>query len=292
MKFEPWTFAYNLLGKRIERLFPQFQDLHVQLKKGGVRITYKAYVSFMILISIIAFVASLTLSLVMLPFLMSVPFLSPVNFILSFMLAGLTFVMTLILTYAYPGMKASNRKLPIENNMPYISSFLTLLSSSNVPPSTIFQSVTRIDTLSEVRQEFSNIVRDVEIFGTDLMNSILENAKYTPNDKLREILTGYVATVRTGGSPTEYLKIQTENITKERMSKLDVMLESLSAIAEIYIMVLVAMPLLFVVLFATLGMIGSGGTQLDPRLLLYLLTYAGIPIMGAIMTVIISTFEK
>lgn len=292
MKFEPWTFAYNLLGKRLERLFPQFEDLHTQLKKGGVRITYKAYVSFMFFISIITFVASLVLSMAMLPFLLNVPFFSATTFVLSFMLAGLTFVMTLILTYVYPGIIASNRKLPIENNMPYISSFLTLLSSSNVPPSTIFQSVTRIDTLKEVRQEFSNIVRDVEVFGVDLMNSILENAKYTPNDKLREMLTGYVATVRTGGSPTEYLKIQTENITKERMSKLDMMLESLSGIAEIYIMVLVAMPLLFVVLFATLGMIGSGGPMLNPRLFLYLLTYAGIPILGAVMTVIVSTYEK
>jgi archaellum biogenesis protein FlaJ (TadC family) len=292
LKFEPWTFAYNHLGKRLERLFPQFEDLHTQLKKGGVRITYKAYVSLMFFISIIAFVASLLLSLVMLPLLMNVSFFSVVTFVLSFMLAGLTFVMTLIITYVYPGIIASNRKLPIENNMPYISSFLTLLSSSNVPPSTIFQSVTRIDTLKEVRQEFSNIVRDVEVFGVDLMNSILENAKYTPNDKLREMLTGYVATVRTGGSPTEYLRIQTENITKERMSKLDMMLESLSGIAEIYIMVLVAMPLLFVVLFATLGMIGSGGSMINPRLFLYLLTYAGIPILGAVMTVIVSTYEK
>jgi archaellum biogenesis protein FlaJ (TadC family) len=292
LKFKPSAFAYNLLGKRLESLFPQFEDLHTQLKKGGVRITYKAYVSFMFFISIIAFVASLVLSLVLLPFLMNVPFFSVVTFVLSFMLAGLTFVMTLIITYVYPGIIASNRKLPIENNMPYISSFLTLLSSSNVPPSTIFQSVTRIDTLKEVRQEFSNIVRDVEVFGVDLMNSILENAKYTPNEKLREMLTGYVATVRTGGSPTEYLKIQTENITKERMSKLDMMLESLSGIAEIYIMVLVAMPLLFVVLFATLGMIGSGGSMINPRLFLYLLTYAGIPILGAVMTVIVSTYEK
>ena len=246
----------------------------------------------MILISIVTFAASLVLSIVMLPLLLRISLLSPTVFILSFLLAGLTFIFTLIFSYVYPGMKASNRKMPIENNMPYIASFLTLLSSSNVPPSVIFRSVTRIDTLKEVRQEFSNIVRDVEVFGKDLMNSILENAKYSPNDKLREILTGYVATVRTGGSPTEYLRIQTENITKERMGKLDVMLESLSAIAEIYIMVLVAMPLLFVVLFATLGMIGSGGTSLNPGLFLYLLTYVGIPIMGAVMTVIISTFEK
>jgi flagellar protein FlaJ len=292
LKFEPWIFAYNLLGKRLERLFPQFEELHAQMKKGGISITYKAYVSFMFFISIIAFAASLILSLAMLPFLMSVPFFSLANFGLSFLLAGLTFVMTLILTYIYPGMKASSRKLPIENNLPYISNFLALLSSSNVPPSVIFQSVTRIDTLKEVKQEFTNIVRDVEVFGVDLMNAILQNAKYSPNIKLREMLVGYVATVRTGGDPTEYLRVQTENITKERMTKLDVMLESLSAMAEIYIMVLVAMPLLFIVLFATLGMIGSGGTQLDPGIFLYLLTYAGIPILGAVMTVILSTFEK
>ena len=291
MKFEPWTYAYDLLGKRIERLFPQFQDLHAQLKKGGVRITYKAYVSFMIFISIITFAASLVLSLIMVPLLMNVPFFSPVTFILGFLLAGLTFIMTLILTYIYPGMKAGNRKLPIENNMPYISSFLTLLSSSNVPPSTIFRSVARIETLKEVRQEFSNIVRDIEIFGHDLMTAILENAKLSPNRRLSELLIGYVATVRTGGNPTEYLKVANENITKERISRLDMMLESLAGIAEIYVMVLVAMPLLFVVLFATLGMIG-GAEGMDPALFLYLLTYAGIPIMGTVMIVIVSTLEK
>ena len=65
-------------------------------------------------------------------------------------------------------MKASNRKGPIDNNLPYIANFLTLLSSSNVPPSVIFKSMSKIDTLKEVRLEFSNIIRDVEVFGNDL----------------------------------------------------------------------------------------------------------------------------
>jgi len=71
------------------------------------------------------------------------------------------------------------------------------------------------------------------------------------------------------------------------------MLESLAAMAEIYIMMLVAAPLLFIVLLVTLGMIGSssiGGMSMS--LVLYLLTYLGIPILGAIMMVIMSTFEK
>jgi flagellar protein FlaJ len=290
VKFQPWTTAYVWLGKRIERFLPEFEELHTNLRKAGIGISFKAYVAFMFMISIIAFAAAFVLSLFMIPLVAGMSLLSEGNFLISLMLAGLSAVMTLILAYAYPGMKASNRKVPIENNLPYVSSFLTLLSSSNVPPSVIFNSVSRIDTLKEVRQEFSNIIRDVEIFGKDLMNAITANAKLSPNHKLRELLIGYVATIRTGGNPTEYLKVQTEAITKDRLGKLDMMLESLSAIAEIYIMVLIAMPLLFVVLFATLGMMGGG--VMNAGLFLYLLTYAGIPIMGTVMMVLISTLEK
>ena len=216
------------------------------------------------------------------------------NFLVAFAVGASAALVTMLVMYIYPGMKASNRKGPIDKNLPYITNFLTLLSSSNVPPSVIFKSMSKIDTLKEVRFEFSNIVRDVEVFGSDLMTSIMENAKLSSSNDLREILIGYVSTVRTGGNPTQYLKITSEKISRERISKLDQMLESLSAIAEIYIMLLVAAPLLFVVLFATLGMIGggSGSEALGMGTLLYLLIYFGIPIMGAIMMVIMSTFEK
>jgi len=290
LRFEPWTYAYKILGSRIHGLLPHFNDLHINLKKGGVKIVFPAYLSFMIIASTAAFIITMAILPFSLPMILHVRFLSVENFVLSIMFAALSSVTTLILIYAYPGMKSGNRRIPIEVNLPYISSFLALLSSSNVPPRTIFRSVARVDTLREVRQEFSNMVRDVEVFGQDLLTSILENAKYTPSDKLREILNGYVITVRTGGNPTEYLQISTENIMKEKMVKLDLMLESLSALAEIYVMVLVAMPLLFVVMFATLGMLGGAGGAINPALLLYLLTYVGIPIMATILIVIISTF--
>jgi flagellar protein FlaJ len=187
----------------------------------------------------------------------------------------------------YPKIKSSSRKHPIEINLPYILNFITLLSSSNVSPRKIFQSMANIDTLKEVHQEFNNIVRDVEIFGHDLLTSILENVNYTPCKRLQEVLTGYVASIITGGDSTRYLKISTENIMKERMINLDTMLESLSALAEIYIIVLVAMPLLFVVMFVTFAMLGG---TMNFMMMLYLLTYIGIPIMATILIVVISTF--
>jgi archaeal flagellar protein FlaJ len=293
MKFQPWATAYNLLNKKLERIYPQFQEIHIQLKKGGVLIAFKAYIAFMILTSIIVFAATIPTAFILFPLLSGIPFLSAMNFAFSLVIAASAALITLMVMYLYPGMKASSRRGPIDRNLPYVSNFLTLLSSSNVPPSVIFESMAKIETLKEVRLEFSNIVRDVGIFGGDLLSSIVQNAKLTPHDQFGEILEGYVATVRTGGNPTEYLKITTEAVTRDRIGKLDMMLESLAAMAEIYIMMLVAAPLLFIVLFVTLGMIGSssfGGFSMS--LILYLLTYLGIPIMGAIMMVIMSTFEK
>jgi len=289
LKLEPWTYAYRLLGKRLQRILPQFTDLHNQLKKGGVKINFAAYFSFILMCSTITFVISTALFPFLLPSVMHFSILSAENFGYSLLFSLLASLLVFIIIYFYPGAKSSQRKAPIEANLPYISSFMALLSSSNVPPRLIFRSMAKIDTLREIHQEFDNIVRDVEIFGQDLLSSILENVKYTPSKRLQEVLTGYVSTVRTGGDPTQYLRVSTENTMKEKMVRLDLMLESLSALAEIYIMVLVAMPLLFIAMFGVLGMLGSGGGAMNPALMLYLLAYVAIPLMAFVLIVLIST---
>jgi flagellar protein FlaJ len=63
--------------------------------------------------------------------------------------------------------------------------------------------------------------------------------------------------------------------------------DTLGVLAEFYVVLLVAGPLILVVMLAVMAMLGGGGViaGLDPRLLLYLLTYLGIPI-GSIMFLI------
>jgi archaeal flagellar protein FlaJ len=295
MKFEPWLKAYELLNKRLTTIYPSFGELHIQLRKGGILISYKAYVAFMVFVSILTLLISTVVSFIMVPLVVPrIGYISLLNFVICLVVGPTAAMVSMLVMYIYPGMKAANRKGPIDRNMPYITNFLTLLSSSNVPPSMIFKSMSNISTLKEVRLEFSNVVRDVEIFGNDLMSAVNENARLAASDQLRDVLIGYVATIRTGGNPAEYLKVTSEKITRERITKLDSMLESLSAMAEIYVMLLVAAPLLFVVLFVTLGMIGGGAGfgGISMSLLLYLGIYLGIPILGIVMMVMMSTFEK
>ena len=288
VKFEPWNFAYRMLGERVQQFLPLFDDLHIHMRRGGVAITLHAYLSLMVFAALLAFVVPLASLPFALPLLLGMRLLSIENVVFSLLFALLSSVGTFILLYIYPGIKSSNRRTPMDVALPYIVSFLTLLSSSNVAPRKIFRSIAQIPTLKEVHQEFNNMVRDVELFGKDLLSSIVENVKYIPSKRLQEILSGYVSTIRTGGDTTQYLQISTENIMKERMIKLDMMLESLYAFSEIYIMLLVAAPLLFVVMFATIGMLGGFG--INPGLMLMLLTYGYVPLISIVLIVILDTY--
>jgi flagellar protein FlaJ len=64
--------------------------------------------------------------------------------------------------------------------------------------------------------------------------------------------------------------------------------DTLGVLAEFYVVMLVAGPLILVVMLGVMAMLGGGGMigGLDPRLLLYLLTYMGIP-LGSIVFLIL-----
>lgn len=289
-RFEPWTYAYRLFGERAQKLLPHFGELRTQMRGGGIHIPAPAYISYMMLLSVIAFAAPALSLPFLLPIVFRIPLLSIGNFMLSLLIAAACSTITFTIMYSYPKIKYNHRNNPIERSLPYVSSFLTLLSSSNVPPKRILNSMATIPTLSEVRQDFNDIIRDVEIFGQDLLTSISENLKFIPNKRMQEMLSGYILTIRTGGNPTDYLQITTDNIMKERLLRLNSSLESLSALAEIYIMILVAMPLLFVTLFATLGMLG-GVSTINPAFMLNLLVYILIPLMAAVLMVLVDSSE-
>ncbi|NIU39909.1 hypothetical protein GWN65_08065, partial [Candidatus Bathyarchaeota archaeon] len=63
--------------------------------------------------------------------------------------------------------------------------------------------------------------------------------------------------------------------------------DTLGVLAEFYVVMLVAGPLILVVMLAVMAMLGGGGQGLlEPKFLLNLLTYLGIP-LGSIVFLII-----
>jgi len=275
---KPHVFAYRVLGHRIGVLLPLFRDVDVNLQKSRMGVSFRGYVSLAVLgtalasLSTLAFVTLFTVMLFRLPIFSSVLF-----GIGATLLAG---AFTLIGFYAYPLLRADSMKRSLEDELPFTTGYLSILAGAGVPPAQMFRSLSQIDSSLAVSQEARLIVRDVELFGVDVVSAMSTASKRTPSVKFRELLEGFIATVHSGGDLARYLSERSQHYMKLKRIALRRLADSLGVLAEFYVVMLVAGPLMLVVMLAVMAMIGGGSIlgMLDPRLMLYLLTYLGIPI--------------
>jgi flagellar protein FlaJ len=64
--------------------------------------------------------------------------------------------------------------------------------------------------------------------------------------------------------------------------------DTLGMLSEVYVTLLVAGPLIFVVMLAVMAMLGGSGLGvMNPALLLMLLTYIGIPVGSVIFLIVL-----
>ena len=275
----PWTIAYRLLGERLGAILPHFRDLQMTLLRARIGISFKAYVSLMILTSgIVSVTSSVGITLCLL-WLMRIPLFPS----LLFGIGGGAFiaVIVFIVFYAYPSYVANSLKRKIEEALPYTVSYMAILASAGVPPDRMFRSLTRLDAALGVPVEARSVVRDVDIFGYDII-SALENASMrTPSLLFSEILEGFIATSKAGGDVMRYLTSEVRELMRLKRNQIRQFIDTLGMIGELYVSLLVAAPLIFVVILAVMSFLGGGTIAgLSPTILLYLITYILIPMLA------------
>jgi len=287
---KPQVFAYNILGGKTAKLLPLFKDLDTNLEKSNIKINFKAYVSLTILSSLMASISTLILAPIIFHFLLGMPMLSALLFGLGFsMLSG---AFTVIGFYLYPIYKADNLKRKLEDELPFTTGYMTVLAGSGVTPEKIFLSIARMDVPLAITEESRRIVRDVELFGTDIISALERASKRSPSEKFKNFLEGFIATIHSGGNLVSYLTERSRQYMELKKVALKKFADTLSILSEFYVAVLVAGPLLFVVMLSVMSMLGGGGMGiLDPKLLLYLLTYIGIPVSSIIFIIILDVIS-
>ena len=287
---KPQVFAYNILGGKTAKLLPLFKDLDTNLEKSNIKINFKAYVSLTILSSLMASISTLILAPIIFHFLLGMPMLSALLFGLGIsMLSG---AFTIIGFYLYPIYKADNLKRKLEDELPFTTGYMTVLAGSGVTPEKIFLSIARMDVPLAITEESRRIVRDVELFGTDIISALEKASKRSPSEKFKNFLEGFIATIHSGGNLVSYLTERSRQYMELKKVALKKFADTLSILSEFYVAVLVAGPLLFVVMLSVMSMLGGGGMGiLDPKLLLYLLTYIGIPVSSIIFIIILDVIS-
>lgn len=282
----PQVFAYRLLGEKTSRLLPLFKDVDVNLLRSGIRVSFKGYVSLAVLTTVF----SSTSVMILVPLITLLFFNLSIfsSMLFSVGAALFAFSLTLIGFYAYPILKADSLKRSLEEELPFTTGYLAILTGAGLPPAQMFRSLAQIDSSLAVSQESKRIVRDVELLGVDIISALETASKQTPSEKFKELLEGFIATVHSGGNLAKYLSERSRQYMRLKKIALRRLSDTLGILAEFYVIILVAGPLMLVVMLAVMAMLGGGMSGLfNPKFLLYLLTYLGIPLGSAVFLILL-----
>jgi len=284
---KPQVFAYRVIGQKTARFLPLFKDVDVNLRKSGMKINFKAYVSLTVFTTILLFLSTFFATFIFSLFVFRLSFMSSSLFGIGISLfAG---ALTLISFYVYPIYRADNFKRNIETELPFTTGYMAILAGAGVSPERMFRSLAQSDVSLAVSKEAKAVTQDVELFGYDILSALEVSSKRTPSERFRELLEGFIASIHSGGNLAKYFSersrqyMRLEKIAMRRLS------DTLGVLSEFYVTLLVAGPLMLVVMLAVMAMLGGGSGLFNPHLLLYLLTYLGIPLGSIIFLIIIDT---
>jgi flagellar protein FlaJ len=277
--------AYQLVGEKSRHLFPLFEDLDLSLKRSGLKANFEAYVRLIAFCTIL--IASTTLVVVpsLLFFAFSVPLLPAFLFGIGSSLFSVAF--TIIGFYGYPVYRADVKTRQLEDELPFTTGYMAILTSAGVSPENIFSSLSNLTVPMAITGDAKDVVRNVNLFGSDIVSALEEISKRTPSERFREMVEGFISAIHSGSNLAAYLREKSMQYMKLKRISLKKYSDTLSMLSEFYVAVLLTGPLMLIIMLTVMAMLGGGGLGIfSPDLLLSLLTYLGIP-LGAVVFLII-----
>jgi flagellar protein FlaJ len=291
-------FTYGLLGKKIGRLLPVFSHLKQVLSLAGMKIGYKAYVSSMVFMAMLGgglsfFVWFLILNLGLgsafgLTFSITSVLLS---ILLSIGLAVLTGAAILGFFYMLPFMKVGSRRQRLDNFLPFTASYMTVLASAGVTPERILRSTSEKDPKFMLSDEVANVIGRIDLLGYDVISAMNAEVERSPSSNYQDLLRGFAGVIRTGGDMKKFFQGITDHLFQKRALSVQSFLDTLGIIAETYVLMLIAFPLMLVVMLSIMASIGGNLGGIDVFSFMYLLAFILIPICGVMFLFILDTMQ-
>ncbi|MDD1691027.1 MAG: type II secretion system F family protein [Methanoregula sp.] len=186
----------------------------------------------------------------------------------------------------YPGIVARGRKSRIELELPYAVSYMQALSTTMSPFEVIRRIYEERTMFGEVSREFGQVVRDVELFGDDLITAMHNLQHTTPSPLLADFFNDLCIVFESGGSFSAYLATKTEYFHQQARRELDVVLKTMEIMAEVYVSAFVAGPIALIIMIVAQGMT-SKGTMSWLLPMMYILIPAGAIVMIWILSLML-----
>ena len=186
---------------------------------------------------------------------------------LGFVFGGLTYW----LRWWWPSYRADERARRIEASLPRTIAFVYALSKSGME----FPKVMRIlsnnrAVYGDAADEVNVAVRNMDMFGQDMISAIHTMAHRTPSGQFKEFSENLASVLQSGRSLSSFLQQQYEDYQEEAESQQEKLLDLLATLAEVYVTGLVAGPLFLITILVVIG-IAVGDTIQPLQVLVYVI---------------------
>lgn len=185
--------------------------------------------------------------------------------------------------------KGSGGKL--DRELPYVVTLITIMAASGISPFGSFTKLARYQLLPNIMKEARKIVNRVHVLGEDPLTAMEERANHTQSKQYRDLLAGYVATVRNGGDIASFLQSKMHSIFEYETAVARQSIAKIGGLVDAYMIMQVVALSLYVVVVALSSMPSSNllPASMSSPVMSYVIVFVVLP---AISMAILYALDK
>lgn len=160
--------------------------------------------------------------------------------------------------YYYPRRVVAARRRSINLNLPYAITFLFALTSGGMNFLDACRRLADADAVyGEAATEFDVLVREIDLFGNDLLRALDNVRTLTPSDNLRRFHDDLLGVLESGGDLEAFLREEAEAYHDEALEEQEAFIETLGTLSELFVVAFVAAPLFLIVVLMVVSFLGA-----------------------------------
>jgi flagellar protein FlaJ len=191
----------------------------------------------------------------------------------ALLLGVLSFAAVYFVRWQLPAFQADTRRRQIDASMPRMVAFIYALARGGMSIPDVMKALARNEgVFGSGAEEMAVGVRDIDLFGTDVVTAVRQTSRRTPSENLRNFMQNLSSVLQSGRNFSEFLGQEYRRYREKAEEQQEEILELLATAAEVYVTVVVAGMLFLITILFVIG-ITSG----DTLVLVQLITYVVLP---------------
>lgn len=167
---------------------------------------------------------------------------------------------TFLFMYTYPSLEKKSVEGKINQELPFATINMAAISGSKIAPVKIFSIIASTKEYPNIEKEFNKLLNKINIYGYDLVSALRNSAINCPSQKLAELFNGLATTITSGGDMFDFFDKRSQTLLFEYRLDKEKKTKSSETFMDIYISVVIAAPMIFMLLLIMMRISGLGIT--------------------------------